>query len=91
MKLFLFKGFKKNKEDYVLIPTHIEKLPPQKMHFEGLDFARALAVLLVFYCHNLIAFTTSKGIELSSISIIRNSITNPLAIIQDFARYFSGS
>ena len=83
MKLFLFKGFKKNKEDYVLIPTHIEKLP-QKMHFEGLDFARALAVLLVFYCHNLIAFTTSKGIELSSISIIRNSITNPLAIIQDF-------
>ena len=54
------------------------------MHFEGLDFARALAVLLVFYCHNLVAFTTSKGIELISISIIRNSITNPLAIIQDF-------
>ena len=53
-------------------------------HLEGLDFARALAVILVFYCHNSAGFTINHGIELGFVSFIKNYVTTPLGIIQDF-------
>lgn len=54
------------------------------VYFEGLDWLRAIAIILVFYCHNYAALLQARGLEKGLVSFVRNYFLIPLGIVQDF-------
>lgn len=54
------------------------------VYFEGLDWVRAIAIILVFYCHNYAALLQARGLEKGLVSFVRNYLLMPLGIVQDF-------
>ena len=61
-----------------------EKLQSKAVYFESLDYVRAIAIILVFYCHNFAALLQARGLETGLVSFVRNYFLIPFGIIQDF-------
>ena len=59
-------------------------LQKKAVYFESLDYVRAIAIILVFYCHNFAALLQARGLEKGLVSFIRSYFLIPLGIIQDF-------
>jgi peptidoglycan/LPS O-acetylase OafA/YrhL len=64
------------------IPESVTSRPKENLAF--IELLRGVAALLVVWDHMIGAYTTSHNIDFAPVNVVRDYITKPLAIIQDF-------